>query len=210
MVNKKHLTIDQQKQLDHLLLKSLELEQRQVLMNRDYADADILHLATFFRHNPNPVLVFDPDGGLIKTNPAAVRLLRRLQLEPTSLLPVEHSQIIQTCLNGQFKEYTLEVKVKHHTLSLMYHALPSFKLVYLYAIDLTDYRQAEAELLQSVATTIALAKQTVLQLQAFRNALPRQTTPAVKLPSYNVPCYQNALDNVFIAMDGCAFSSVEE
>ena len=64
------------------------------MVSRNYADADIIHLAAFIRNNPNPILVFSPKGDVIRTNPAAVRLLKSLQVEPLAILPSEHLQIV--------------------------------------------------------------------------------------------------------------------
>ena len=111
----------------------------------NYADADIIRLAAFIRNNPNPILVFSPDGEVIKTNPAAVRLLKRLQMEPLAILPKEHPQIVTACLTKQQSEYTVELTVKSTKLivnstrmELTYHALPAFKIVYLYIIEITS------------------------------------------------------------------------
>jgi hypothetical protein len=162
----------------------------------DYADADILKLSTFVRSNPNPILVFSPEGHVVKANPAAERLLKRLAIAESDLLPEEHQQIVWECLEGRLREYGIEVSVKNHIFALTYHPLPAFRLVYAYAIETTEYYQAEAELLRIANHTLSLAKQAVHRLQSFRASFPRQ-----------VPMRRsNALDGFFIAMDGCIFS----
>jgi hypothetical protein len=151
--------------------------------------------------------VFSPDGDVIKTNHAATRLLKRLQADSLSLLPVEHPQIVTACLADQRKEYTIEVTVNHVYLALTYRSLPAFGVVYLYAIELTDYRQAEAELLKVASKTIDLAKQAVLQLQTFRNALPKPTPSIGATPHAEPSNTQTTLADMFISMDGCVFAS---
>ncbi|PSB28148.1 hypothetical protein [Stenomitos frigidus] len=192
--------------LELIALDPISLEPRQLLSSHDYANADIIHLAAFIRDNPNPILVFSPDGAVIKTNPAAVRLLKRLQREPLALLPAEHAQIVTACLADQRKDHTIEVTVNNIYLALTYHALPAFKMVYLYAIELTDYRQAEVELLQVASKTIDLAKQAVLQLQAFRKTLPQPTVPTLEA-SHVEASKQVTLTDLFVSMDGCVFAS---
>ncbi len=164
-----------QTQLSNLSVESIALKQSPLLTNRSYVDADIIHLATFLRNNPNPILAFSPDGEVIKTNPAAVRLLKRLQVETKAILPADHVQIVMACLAGQYKERTSEVTVNSSYLALTYRVLPAFKLVYLYAIELTGYRQSEANLLKIASKTLELSKQTVLQLQALRQTQPQPT-----------------------------------
>lgn len=187
-----------------LPLESIALKSYHRLSKHDYADADIIHLAAFIRDNPNPILVFSPDGAVIKTNPAAVRLLKRLRMDALAILPAEHPQIVTACLAGQRKEYTIEIAINNIYLALTYRSLPAFKIVYLYAIELTDYRQAEAELLRIASKTIDLAKQAVLQLQAFRNTLPQPTVAAAPQAE---TLHRVNLTEMFVSMDGCMFAS---
>ncbi len=206
MVNKKNQMADWQAQFTSRSLEPMGLKALPLLNKRDYADADIIHLAAFIRDNPNPILAFSPDGDVIKTNPAAVKLLRRLQVPPGAILPADHPQIVTACLTGHRKECTIEVTVNNIYLALTYRSLPAFKLVYLYAIELTDYRQAEAELLRIASKTIDLAKQAVLQLQAFRKTLPQPIVPTVAM-SQSEALHQASLTEMFVAMDGCVFAS---
>ena len=192
-------------QFINLPLEPISLKPRHLLSTRDYAHADIIHLSAFIRDNPNPILVFSPDGAVVKTNPAATRLLKRLQIDAVTLLPADHSQIVTACLADQRQEYTIEVTVNNIYLALTYHALPAFKIVYLYAIELTDYRQAEAELLQVASKTIDLAKLAVLQLQALRKGLSQQTVPTVAV-SQTEASEASPID-IFVSMDGCVFAS---
>ena len=159
-----------------------------------------------FAITPTPFWCLSPDGDVIKTNPAAVRLLKRLQTEPLAILPAEHAQIVTDCLEGQRKEYTIEVAVNNIYLALTYRSLPAFKIVYLYAIELTDYRQAEAELLQVASKTIDLAKRAVLQLQALRRTLPQATAAKVMVTQAEAS-NRVTLDDMFVSMDGCVFAS---
>ncbi|QZZ19387.1 hypothetical protein J5X98_18660 [Leptothermofonsia sichuanensis E412] len=167
-------------------------------LNHDYAEADILRLSTFFRSNPNPILVFSPDGNVVKTNPAAVRMLKRLHMGELDLLPEDHAQIVQSCLDGRMREYAIEVNTHNRVFALTYHPLPAFKLVYLYAIEITEFRRAEEDLLRMVASTLTLAKQAVLRLQAFRKTPPQSVKPSHQ---------QTDLSEMFVAMDGCVFTS---
>jgi PAS domain-containing protein len=162
----------------------------------DYADADILKLSTFLRSNPNPILVFSPEGHIIKANPAAERLLKRLAIAESDLLPEEHQQIVRQCLEGRFREYGTEVSVNPYTFALTYHPLPAFRLVYAYAIETTELHRAEAELLRIANHTLILARQAIHQLQSFRASFPRQVSMR----------RNSALDDFFVAMDGCIFS----
>ncbi|HEY9654382.1 MAG TPA: PAS domain-containing protein [Crinalium sp.] len=201
MVDKNNLTAAYQAHFSKLLSSSASLESRQYLMSREYADAGIIQLAAFLRDNPNPILVFNPEGAVIKINPTAVKLLKRLQVEALALLPPDHPQIVKACLEREGHEHTIEVTVNSSILALTYRSLLAFKIVYLYAIELTDYRRSEAELLRIAAKTIDLAKDAVVQVQALRKTLPKATMKTAAT-------HQGDVTNMFVSMDGCVFESV--
>ncbi|XGV95687.1 MAG: hypothetical protein ACAF41_23465 [Leptolyngbya sp. BL-A-14] len=209
MVSKKNPLSEGQAQFANLPSVPNGFKPFPLLPHREYADADIIHVAAFIRDNPNPILAFSPDGDVIRSNPAAMRLLKRLNVEPKAILPLDHPQIVSAFLAGQRKEHTIEVTVGSSYLALNYHALPAFKLVYLYVIELTDYRQAEAELMRVASKTIALAKQAVLQLQAFRKTLP-QPTGAIEAPQKTESNRSMPFTDLFVSMDGCVFASAME
>lgn len=206
MIDKSNQTAAWHAQFAKLASPPIGLKLSQHLVSREYADAGIIQLAAFLRDNPNPILVFNPEGAVIKINPAAVRLLKRLQVEPLALLPAEHPQVVKACLDGQQQEHTIEVLVNNYILALTYRSLPAFKIVYLYAIELTDYRRSEAELLRIASKTIDLAKQAVLQLQALRKTLPQPTVPTAATP-HGATTKNHAPADMFVSMDGCLFVS---
>ncbi len=200
------------------LLSSSSLTARRYVMSHEYADAGIIQLAAFLRDNPNPILVFNPEGTIIKINPTAVKLLKRLQVEALALLPPEHLQIVKACLEREGHEHTIEVIVNSSSLALTYRSLLAFKIVYLYAIELTDYRRSEAELLRIAAKTIDLAKQAVEQVQTLRKTLPQATVkttatqPTAAHPTATRPVitHQGDVTHMFVSMDGCMFESVSK
>lgn len=128
--------------------QDVDRPQRSTFFNRPYSEADILRLATFIRANPYPILVFNPSGELIKANPAAERWFKRLQITQTDVLPANHAQVVQGCLSGELREPSIEVIADRYTVSLTYHAIVAFKLVYVYAIDITKSWQTEAPWVQ--------------------------------------------------------------
>jgi hypothetical protein len=96
------------------------------------------------------------------------------------------------------REWAIEVNTHNHIFALTYHALPAFQLVYLYAIEITEFRRAEDDLLRVVASTLTLAKQAVLRLKAFRQTLPKPAKQSRQ---------PDAFSEMFVAMDGCVFTS---
>jgi hypothetical protein len=121
-----------------------------------------------------------------------------LQIQETDLLPENHLQIVQACMNGEIRECGVEVKTRDRIFALTYHPIASFKLVYLYAIEMTEFRRAEEDLLRIASKTLALAKHAVQRLQAFRKTMPHPPQPHRQ---------QNSSTEMFVAMDGCVFVS---
>lgn len=177
--------------------------------HRDYEEADIIRLSAFFRNNPVPILVFSPEGSIIRVNPAANRLLKRLNIPEANLLPTNHNRIVDDCVQGYCREQSVEVTIANRTFALTYHALTSYRMVYLYAIDITDYRRAEDEFLQIASNTLDLVKLAVLRLHSLRRPPQRESgcasVPTVPQRSGWVP--QAPATELFVAMDGCVFSS---
>lgn len=209
MLNKKNLDADKEGQFHPLSADKVNHSLTQDSCSHDYAEADIIRLSAFFRDHPNPILVFNPEGEVIRTNPAAARLLNRLHIQEAHLLPTEHVQVVQACLDGRMREYVVEVKVNGCIFALTYHAIASFKLVYLYAIEITDYRKAEEEFFRVVNNTVDMVKITILQLHTFRRSLPQRRTWRQMLlgTESNNPAETADLADLFVSMDGCVFSA---
>lgn len=166
MVNKMNVGADRSGDAARLRLRVDGDRPRKPPFTHDYAEADIIRLSAFFRDNPVPILVCCPDGDLIKLNPAAERLLKRFKITATDLLTEEHKRLVQRSLAGQIADYTCEVSIGNYRFSVSYHALPTFRLVYLYVIDMTEYRRIE-ELLQAATETLGVVTHAIKQLQEF-------------------------------------------
>lgn len=206
MLNKKSLDADLDGQFGGLPLDRMNHSSSQNLWNCNYAEADIIRLSAFFRDHPIPILVFNPEGEVIKTNPAAERLLNRLHIEQAHLLPAEHLQVVQAALEGRLREYVVEVKVNGCILALTYQAVAAFKLVYLYAIEITDYHKSEEEFLRMANHTLDMVKIAILQLHNIRRSLPRRKSWRRLLLGTELNHPSETAD-LFVSMDGCVFSA---
>lgn len=178
-----------------------------------YAEAGLLRLSVFFRNNPVPILVCSPDGEVIKLNPAAEKMVRRqLRLQETELLPVNHQGLVQACLAGEIKEWTVEHTVgtdrkSQRVFAITYNAVPSFKLVYLYVVDITEYRQAEDDFLQVAANTLDVVKLAVLQLRSMQRSLPKRWRWHWGLQDFDSDQAQSQPPVMFVTMDGCVYAN---
>jgi hypothetical protein len=169
-----------------------------------YAEADLLRLSVFFRNNPVPIFVCSPDGDVIKRNPAAEKMLRQqLGLREAELLPANHVGLVQACLLGDIKEWTVEHVVgdrnSRQIFAITYHAVPSFKLVYLYIVDITEYRRAESDFLQVAANTLDVVKLAVLKLRSRQQSQPQHWRWHWGLQDFAIEQPQSLM---FVTMDG--------
>lgn len=170
------------------------------LFSRTYEQGAILQLANFLRSHPSPILICDPDGGVIKINPAAERLLRRLRLsDPTCLLPFNHTRIIQDCLDNSQQDYSVEVKLEEAVFGLTYQGLANLGMVSIYIMDLTEYRQAEHHLLRAVGATLGLARLAIARVRAYRDLAMTHLDSAASTPT----------PGLFVAMDGSVFTDTQ-
>ena len=115
------------------------------ITERKKAKAENSRLAAFPRENPNPVLESDADGNVIYTNPGAQRVLDQLGIEQIAgLLPVNHTQIVQNCLEHGQTVHGIEASVQDRVFSWSYHSVSPRDVVHHYAVDVTERKQAEA------------------------------------------------------------------
>jgi PAS domain S-box-containing protein len=109
------------------------------------------HLASFPVLNPNPVLELDASGRVVFHNESATRTLHRLGLgeDPRALLPPDIDAILARLARGEPGALRREVRAADATFDLSIGIVPEFKVVRIYAIDITELRQRERETLMA-------------------------------------------------------------
>jgi PAS domain-containing protein len=161
-------------------------------------------LAALATNSLNPILISDSKGNIIDLNRAAKRMLNHLPWEAiANFLPPDHQQIVPLCLKGEVKARSYEVTVQNQALSWTYHPLPALSIVYLHALDMTDYKQAEAELLQVISHTVNLAQLVLSELTSF----PFTHTGNRNQPSTTAVEPEASSADLFVSMDGSVVST---
>ncbi len=180
-----------------------ERSQNQSQSRDPYADADIIRLSLFLRSNPLPILVCSPDGVVIRHNPAALKLLKHLNISESEILPLNHAQLVQDCLEAPLQQLTIERAVCDRVFAITYNPVSSFSLVYLYVVEITDYRHAEEEFLRLARNTTDTVKSAVLRLRTLQPLEFLKQTPSSREHS---GCKALASDSKWFAtMDGCVY-----
>ncbi|MBW4494030.1 MAG: EAL domain-containing protein [Oscillatoria princeps RMCB-10] len=114
------------------------------------AEEENIRLAAFPRNDPNPVLASDRQGNLIYINPAALRVLAQLGVEPAGgFLPANHPKLVRRCLETGQGERQIEATVGSRVFSWTYHPIPALDVVHMYATDITERLWAEEQLLHA-------------------------------------------------------------
>lgn len=117
---------------------------------RKRAEEEILRFASFPRLNPNPVLEIDLGGKVTYGNDGAYEFLRKLgRQDITAFLPPDLEALIQSYREKGVKQFYREVEIEDAVFAESIHVAEEFMTLRLFAIDITERKQAEAALRES-------------------------------------------------------------
>ena len=117
---------------------------------RKRAEEEILRFASFPRLNPNPVLEIDLGGKVTYGNEWAHEVLRKLgRQDITAFLPPDLEALIQSYREKGVKQFYREVEIEDAVFAESIHVAEEFMTLRLFAIDITERKQAEAALRES-------------------------------------------------------------
>ncbi len=117
---------------------------------RKRAEAELEKLAAFAQLNPNPAMELSALGKVTYANDAARKLAASVgRVDPSGLLPVNVTSIVQTCLTGQQSRVSVETRIDDRTLSWSFHPVLPSQVVHAYVEDVTERLSLEAQLRQS-------------------------------------------------------------
>jgi len=140
------------------------------------AEERIARLASFPQLNPNPVIEVDASGKIIFANPAVWNILETLDMDVGDVdvfLPSD----LQSILREKGKSTSIvyrEIVVKDRAFGQYVHFVPAFDVARIYAIDITERRQAEEALRQNeqrLARAQEIAHLGSWELDPIRNTL---------------------------------------
>jgi len=119
-------------------------------VERDRTEPEIQKLAAFARFNPNAVLEFGADGGLVFFNDTAQNLALLVgQPHPRFALPPDTESIVQTCLATGQKRLNLETRAASRILSWSFYPIITSQVVHCYVEDTTEKASLEEQLRQA-------------------------------------------------------------
>jgi PAS domain S-box-containing protein len=118
------------------------------ITERHRAEQEIQRLASFPQMNPHPVLEIDADGRITYFNKAALAALGPTGQEEDlqKFLPGDLPEILAQAKQTGGKSFQREVMVNGAVFLETFSCVEPFKVVRLYAIDITDREQIEAAL----------------------------------------------------------------
>jgi diguanylate cyclase (GGDEF)-like protein/PAS domain S-box-containing protein len=130
--------------LDDPAVRGLIVNSRDIT-ERVRAEEENLRLAAFPRESPNPILECAPDGRVLYTNPAGLRLAAELGVPgPEWILPPDHAERVARC--GESAGAGVEVRVAGRVLAWTYHAQPRLGTVHLFGEEATERRRVQEQL----------------------------------------------------------------
>jgi two-component system CheB/CheR fusion protein len=110
------------------------------------------HLASFPELNPNPIIEINASGKIIFANPTSLRISEELGLDENAdnaFLPADFKSILKDWDGKSRSLLYREVAVKDRTFSENIHFVPEFKVVRIYAMDITERKRAGDKIGQS-------------------------------------------------------------
>jgi diguanylate cyclase (GGDEF)-like protein/PAS domain S-box-containing protein len=118
-----------------------------VEMERQRMETENRQLARISLVNPNMVVITDLAGLIIFSNPACMRMVQSLKLASVEgLLPPNHKELIQQTIDNDGQTVSVECSFTDYALQWNYHLQSDLQQVHIYAIDMTQYRQAADQL----------------------------------------------------------------
>ena len=119
------------------------------ITERERAEQEIKHLATFPRFNPNPVLEFSADGALSYFNDAAQLMAQAFGFkQPQEILPKNAAELVQRCLTTAQRQI-VETNLSGRTMAWTFYPIQPTHSVHCYAEDITERLTLEMQLRRS-------------------------------------------------------------
>jgi len=116
---------------------------------RKLAEDQLAYLASFPERNPSPVMEVDLDGRIRYVNPASLRLFPDLREQgPAHPWLADWAAVVRPFLNGRANTGMRDVTVGERTYQQAFYYSAQDRFVRIYAVDITERRQMEAELRQ--------------------------------------------------------------
>ena len=116
------------------------------IIKKQRRDEEDVRLASIPRENPDPIIECSPDGTISYENPAAKTLMWQHGLEVEDLLPSNHKDIIETCLEGSCSTRRSQSEVGDRLYHWTYHQIPALKRIHIFGRDITDHDRAQKRL----------------------------------------------------------------
>jgi PAS domain S-box-containing protein len=110
------------------------------------------HLASYPQLNPNPVIEVDIFGTITFSNPSSEAMLQKLGLDKKDLkilLSHDLDAILRDWDKKSESTFYREVLLADRVLGETVHLVPQFKVARVYALDITERKQADEALLQA-------------------------------------------------------------
>ena len=158
------------------------------ITERKRAEAEILNLSKFPQENPNPVLRITQAGTVLYCNPPGQALLEKWNVAVGGAVPEPLRERIQAALESA-KLAVQEEEVEGRTLSVSISPIRESGYVNLYALDVTERKQAEQQMVKQLDElrrwqTVTLGREgRVAELKREVNALAVRLGQPLPYPS---------------------------
>jgi two-component system, cell cycle sensor histidine kinase and response regulator CckA len=131
-------------------LRQINLDLNRAIHERQRAEEEIVHLASFPQLNPYPVIEVNTEGTITYYNNAALQASQKLGLqELRPFLPVDLDEILTLNQDQETRAFRREIKIRDTIYSMHIYYTAQFRTARLFYLDITKHRQAEEALQKS-------------------------------------------------------------
>lgn len=183
-------------------LREVNENLQEELAKRRRAEERSRHLASFPELNPNPILEVSASGSVVFHNPATRKILEDLGLateEVAVFLPADLEGILEELKTHAAAPIFREVVVKNRIFGVEIQPVPHLNSLRLYAIDITERKQAEKTLrdgMEELGERVSLRTSELSEMAwKVREELRKRTESERELATEKA-LLQSVLDNI--------------
>jgi PAS domain S-box-containing protein len=136
-----------------LVLTGLDAVEGLVCIQRDITESkaaqrEVESLSRFPEENPNPVMRFSAEGRLLYANPRSMPFLDAWACRLGDSMPTEHASLVKRAMEAGVPVET-EIPLGDRLFTLLAAPVVACRYVNLYAVDVTDKKSLERQVLQA-------------------------------------------------------------
>ncbi|TKJ36847.1 hypothetical protein CEE37_14785 [candidate division LCP-89 bacterium B3_LCP] len=169
-------------------LLKVNVELKQEMAERERAEKQVEHLASFPKFNPDPIIEVDSNGEIVFINPAAQELQNNIPQESfKDFIPDDIGEIIKSSQDDKKSSIYREMRINERIFSQNLYITPNSNAIRIYMRDITDRKRREE--IQTVLFNIAQATNESDSLEELMKEIHEQLGMLVDTTNFYIALY---------------------